>query len=799
VRLNSPKRKKIWTPYFLRERTLRTYLQALYNGLIGAHDNARVLLEYDPNFIDESLVRGNKLVRACFRSAVRYLTFLKEYSISDSVFATQLLEPARCAARFKLVARSTTRLIGLIFARSSEFYDKYFQDKVSSLSLIVPDLEGVMTLRCRTDMSRDIGYGMCELEGIQPIPYVNRIHPVHLSLEEETQATRLYDLDFLKVSLQDLPRFSHSLALENFCEVESTQFGKRCLGAPCIFSGLLSSVKVPQLTLQGVSKPTAAFNFLITNQLLSHLDTDISEIESLQGKAVRILAVVWYTHGRMEANTYPEVFFIEPIEDPSEMINDELQGFVRLRGRVRADTIRLRYPNDIFIHYPRRINYRDDGWVEWAPNVTSSNKIISKFLEEKLLMNRLRQQAVACPERSLIVHSDCIIDRSKLRRNTLAQKISKNKELQKCFVALLQIKDGLGTLPSSVRELVITVPDLNQKSLYETFEWLRNMGFIVKTRRGMRLSKEGVEVLYLANRGNILECLEDTFLKSGKRFVGLGELHSITKQPLSLLVRALRELEQEGKVTCSIVNGRRCDLFWNWQWPDGIPENALQEVLKKLRNMESQILTVLGDVPHALHTLKILEELHADNLTYFEITELLSRLRSNGRLERIEDDIWWYPWEKRILDILSSNPYDMFTYDELMNKACVPITEKWNILGILRKLKQAGKVTEVVKEKWAIQSQDEGVNRERMRKILKCECKKYVFEILQKRRKVQDEWLAGMARSYVRKLMSSYGKWDINPFKLCNEVINEMLEKGEIKRINSTLIFGKACATSPSR
>jgi hypothetical protein len=252
-------RSRAFLPYSIGEPAIRRALQNLYVAIIGSNDNARSLIERGPFDLDVDTAKGNHLVKKCFIAVSHWLARNKEFAVSERVFKEQIVEPARCAARFKLnithLPIRSTKLEGIIFSKSSPYYSKYHQRYLVTLSVIIPELETVMNLRCYADGQSNLEYGKYEIKGVQPIPYVNRLHPVNLSdlsLEKKDDTVNLSDLDFLKISFQDTGFFSYSLAMENFSEVESDQISvrRRHLGAVCILAGRLISVSPPRVTLQ---------------------------------------------------------------------------------------------------------------------------------------------------------------------------------------------------------------------------------------------------------------------------------------------------------------------------------------------------------------------------------------------------------------------------------------------------------------------------------------------------------------------------------------------------------------------
>ena len=158
------KENQAFLPVFLMERSIRRALQNLYVAIVGSNDNARVLAETDLDNINVSLAGGNDLVKNCFISSYKWLVIAREFALSEKLFLEQILEPVRNAARFIIDIRgdfsySSTTLKGIIFAKSDPYYSESFGDNRVTLSLIIPDIESVMSIRCSAVASNNIQYG----------------------------------------------------------------------------------------------------------------------------------------------------------------------------------------------------------------------------------------------------------------------------------------------------------------------------------------------------------------------------------------------------------------------------------------------------------------------------------------------------------------------------------------------------------------------------------------------------------------------------------------------------------------
>ena len=142
-----------WIPHFLSEQGLRIYLQNLYVAIVGSNENARNLTNQPLNEIRIDLCSGNPLSRRCYRNSIKWLRLVKEFSLDDELFNNQILEPARaaCRAKYRMGESSpfTLNTKAVVFRKSKPYYDLNFGGNIVTISVILPELHSIQSLRCR--------------------------------------------------------------------------------------------------------------------------------------------------------------------------------------------------------------------------------------------------------------------------------------------------------------------------------------------------------------------------------------------------------------------------------------------------------------------------------------------------------------------------------------------------------------------------------------------------------------------------------------------------------------------------
>ncbi|MEM2613165.1 MAG: hypothetical protein QXO15_02925 [Nitrososphaerota archaeon] len=750
-------------PMFLREKSVKMYLQSLYIALIASRQNAEIILNHQPDALDPDMARGHELAKKSFSYLKRWCERIREYAVSEEVYSRQICEPARLAARYRLSISTSTTLSGYVFSKSAEFYDPFFGENVVDLSVVIPSLGCPLTLRCRADHVRDLNPGMYEIGGVQPIPYVNRLHPVHLSIRNNRGELILKELDLLKASLYDLRRYPYSIAFENFCRVASRQLREKlrggvALGAIQVVAGYLSDVRLPLISIAG------RFNRGVAIQLV--WNGDIKGVEALRGEPVRALTVTWYGRGRQ---TLPEAFIIEPAESDSEILEDDIIGFVRARMKVAQEAIRHHYPNVDPSRFRTGSIKWEAGYLIWAQNkAPTSDDIVAGFLDQKLSLMRLRGEMPGPAEYAPLALWTLILDRQKVRLQTIAEKLYRNKSVMSCIVELVRMHENEELLPKSFKELCSI---FGTNLTYEDVLWMRDTGLIKKFGGEVKVTKIGVEVLYAATGAAILDWLRRELEEKG--LIAIPKAESSLNVPASLILRGLEDLRSAG-VRPLQLDGLDTRLIWVIEGDDHLTEFA-RTILARL---ESDVIDALRRVPHALSVSKILDALNR-RMGGLWIREILSTLRMRGRLLE-KDGMWIYPDESRIMDVLSGEPDKLLTLEELMKKAKIPGARKYIVFSLLWGLVKKGVVVQPRNGMWAIKTDDPHILRRRAENLIKADCKHRLLEILDKYYRTD----IITARARLRVCISCHENFrfsGINVDRLADEILEELEKEGHVR------------------
>lgn len=773
-------------PSFLYGNRIRAYLQALYVGLIGSSSNAQLLSMSQTGGIDRKSISGNRLVKSGLSYAISWLELAREFSISEEIFNSQFLQPAMLTAKFRTLAHSMLSLEGFVFSKSDDFFDRYFGGKTISLSVIVPVLQTVMSIRFRTEQSPGDVLGGVILRNVQPLPYVNRIHHYGVHIERTGVQPDLSSMHFLKTPAGDVNRFRSSMAFENFCEVYSTRFGRRYLGATAILTGRLVSVQLPTLVIQSLTGGET-LSMLASDFMLSNSGMSVAQIESLRGHIVRVMAVIWYGRATKRGELQPEIFAVQPVDDENQAQMDDLIGYIRLRGVVPLVRLHEMFPNiDVSAEIP--CVAVSGNQAIWQCGTADNVSVIEAFNETIRKIRMLRQQHLS-GEGTLLAESNGVIDRVKLNREWKVHWLSSNRKLLETLLMLIKYRDDYGSLPGRMKDICRLVPSAEPESALHQILLLRGTGFLMKKKDRAIIRKQAVEIAHDAVRAELIQALESVFGR--KHAVELNELEEITGYAPSIIIQALRELEKNGYVHPLHVGDRKCELVWIVKGSGDETEDYREEAMNALRNLENRVLLVLKGFPHPLHSSKILERLYAAGspLSNYTLMMVLSELQEEGRLTGNEG-MWSYPWEGRIMDLLSSRPQDLFSLHELMRDVSFPPMNAEDLRKILTVLEEKGLVWQPVKDFWCLNPRDDRERNLILQCILWHTCETFVIDEIKKHGGgVREDWLLHELRLFILKQRT-----ELNISSDCqcpspDEIIRNMLFQHALIRNNMMLVL----------
>lgn len=787
--------KDIWLPRFLREAGVRRALTALYVGLIGSSENARLLLDNDLDAIKPESAYGNPVTVYCFRFSIRWLKYLKEFSVSQKAFLEQFLEPARAVARFILAAREAAPysmpLHGLVFLKSPPFYDKAFGDNMCTLAILVPELNSVLSMRCRREQADSVTYGEYCIHGTQPVPFVNRAHPTKLEIETLDNTIDPFDLGFCKLSFKDLDNIDNLLAFENLSELWSEQIydinrprqGRR-LGLFAILGGkVLTAGSGPYVTIQDPCGSQSSCTFFVSQKVLKSLNMDLLELEELRGKLVKFMAIFWYRYGSIKFTPQcPEIINLKFVHDEHSLVKDDLVGFVRLRNKSDLKVLGARYNSVDLSSLPKPLVLRD-GRLTYDFSISGTNRIARIFSEQQALIRAIRENAIfeinGSKEIEPFILPEHILNTERLELKGMAEWIFGNKPLLNCLVALLMKRDLNGELPSTYKKFITNYPKFGSFFSVESFLWLKNLD-LIKVRKGksIQVTERGLIVAHLAVEEVITNPLKKVL--SEKSFIDFVGLETRIPAPPSILLKALHRLKEKGVITYSIIDGAKCELFWI---PYGKKEavqndDALSDRIKSLQN---QVMGVLNSVHYPLHTIAVLQRIRdkGENLSYPAIVMLLSRLADQKRIIKNKSGFWFYPLKVRVFDVLRENLFEAFTTEEIAIKVSLaPMPNHLLELNtILKELKQDRAIEEVMDGYWSLPTSN---NLDRRKQILINACRKIAMRLLERSSVGRDELLYEIV-TFVASAKKRIQTTEPS-LQIATEVINKMFETGEIIR-----------------
>jgi len=778
------KPSEVFFPRFLCERSIRFTNQSLYVSLVGAGENCKTLLE--SNLLKSGMTNasGNDLVKRGFQRLVSWLTISSEFCFSPEIYSSEILEPTRSSARFlseiRKLPKRTTHVSCYLLSKSDPHFDSFFGEKVVTVTVVIPTLKTVSTIRCHAEISGDLSFGEYELNDIQPLPFVNRIHPLNirdcLIAKKKGKGLCLSGLDFLKIYSEDIKNIQSSIALENFCEFHSFQSVGGQLGFPCVVGGKVVSVSPHNLTLQSISNSRTTFNFFLSPTLLSQLRKEVTKISSLVGKYVRILIVVWYRcHDHRTMANVPEILLMEQVGTDEEIWKDEIVGFVRLRGKVQTEDLRVRFPEQFLSTTPESIS-RDKSYFAWRFTHDNEDEIINEFHSETKLIRSLRASRTTV---SYPLQLREVFDFSKLSFEALGEKVSEDTDLLHVFLSLLRRKDSKGELSSEFDPRDFDRIDAIISN--EKFRWLCSMGFIVEnSEKKISICKVGEDVLYFAIRKLSESLLKKEILR--RSAASLNELSICADIPPSLCSVILKEMEGKKEVQCLHIQDRRCELFWLRLEAEPA---EIETCVANLNMYFSRIMLALNAVSYPLGTRKVMEKLREMNLLdldHYYLRLVLAELRAQGRIEMSESDMWFYRWDDRLRDILENNKDEAFTLDDLIKRANLPEIRRGDVLDILRSPKQESVATEIFKLTWSYPAKTETETRQKISRFLRKKLASFIIEVLSENTgTIGRARLNNLGRLFLGKEIANARFFPGPPDEIMEETFVYMCSSGQIE------------------
>lgn len=753
----------------LNERTIRNAMKNMHVSMMEAPENAKTFLYCDPAQFAMAMAHGIPSAKKSLVELCEWLDKMKHFSFHGKIFEDQIMQPIKLAVEFvkdlKDHGLHTAKITGFVFSKSMPYIDSIYGVSRVTISMIVPSIQIVVSIRCAEESSKKIIQGrFFDFSEVKPMPLANRLHQYHPVIKEsDCGSLSLFECDFIKTCFDDIASLSNSVEMENFTEIASSESHSRhYLGATLVVSGKILLVREPRVTIQNALGNNTA-TLLISTQLYENMSS--RSLDMFSGKFVRMLVACWYDSGQ-EPEGHPkslEVFYVEEAASQSEIVSDDIVGFVRLRGKVSKKTVEERYPGT---KVERISNLLLESGMLKLRSLIPDDPMLAKFVETNSKIRDLRS-GIKSEEIPVVKISD-ILDPDRVSSEILLRKIKGDGQFQNIMLTILKMKDMPGIITTK-RDLVQHL-HLDEESFRKMIWWLEITGLVSKDHENISLTKEGSEVMFKLLKANLAEYV------SGAKSTGIISIPEMEQKGVipSLLMKYLREEGSSLGILSYLEKGKRCELFWlDGNSKDG--EKLMQDIRKKINDLSSKVILIFRNTRYPLTTAKVLDELKKNNieLSYFSANFLLSKLEREKKLQ-ISGNSWVYDLESRVMDLFSQEPDGIFAVHGIAEKISVPSVEIDKVNSFLNELAAQGTITEIKPGIWTASEDSMG----KCKQFLKSYLKNSIFEFLKTNRAAEMSRIKSVVGYRARELCSKSIWKDAN--KITDEAIMEMVHDNKI-------------------
>lgn len=746
--------------YLLTERRLRTVLTFMYNSMIGSNENAVLVEKFDPSEIDPTRFGGTELTRISMAELCDWLEQIKLFTKNEGIYNAQFLEPVRIISKliqsFRIMKKRTTEIEGWVFSSSKPYQDMAGEKRVT-LSMVVPKLQTGMTIRVSDEEARKIGHGYFVFGRSQPVPLVNRLHQATPTNFASDKVVRLSEFDFLFTSFDDIEVLKRSVEMENFCEVESSQSEvKQHLGCPFVSFGRVASVRPPNIFLKNLRGDK-----VIKLQISHHFYKNNKEtnLAKLEGRTVRFFGVQWY--GARSKNDIkfemPELFHIEQDDNSGNLVNDEMCGVVRLRGKASVSELEKTFGCKMVVSGCLKA----DGDLISFNFATSDEPIISNFLESisKIWLNRQDLKTIAVQ-----VTEDQVIDKNKMKTEGLASLLrsSKHRILYEILLDYLLQMDRVGEydMDNTISTIKNWPEDLIKRKIY----FMKYLGIFEKTNTGFKITKSGTKVAFIS----ISRDLKARFSSLNERIISLKDIE-LEGIPPSIVLTYLRKGNVGGYKPIKF-EGVETEMYWSLE--SKISGNDYERLVLEYSNLRNEVLDIMRSVSYPLTSKKIVEKMsrRGTKVSDLVVRLLLEETTKSQRVRPI-DESWEYTLAGRVFDLFETQPKKNFGLDRVLQEIHVGTILKGDVKEILDEL-VLRKVLEKLNVGWTLNKEID----EKKNCIMKAMIRNAVKSLLEKRRTMDIGMLSGYVEGVLVK--TNYCKSSEERKKLIKKELMSMNDEG---------------------
>ena len=670
------------------ERELRKQLSNIYAAMVESTGNAELLIDRDLEDMGYGDTSGNFHTRRSMVDACEWLADVQFQCRDPGTFDDVIMGAVRKTAHYLVSVRKkkpTTSLEGWIFQKSKVLENTYGQR--IAMAMIVPQLESCMSVRLPDNVAEDMDKGhFYRFLSATPMPITNRLHvPTHKIVRVGT-SPRLPDWDFLKTAFDDRDKFSDSLEMDVYCEIPSIQSNSaHHLGAPIILAGTISFADESDVTIKGVAGNKS---FTVKRSGLE-LQTEC-DLQDMVGMSARFLVVEWYSPGKHKRgrDRFPELLWYEA-GDLQDLRNDDLVGYVRLRGSVDLDTLHDRY-GTVDVSKIGCLS-EDGGAIRYTGTAVPADPVVGEFLE---LVREIRKMWLQYRRDSgLPVTKHDVISDDNANTAVMTSKLEKKPEMKNTLSDIQAVFDATGNWAAKLDHT-------GEYGLKRHVKQLVRIDLLNSNGDNLEVTPIGRRILGMVLEGEIARYL--SFLNC--LYIPELDFHI----PRSIL---LRHLKNTGDFSESQVEWGKNKLLWVRSGATADPK--IKEYEDKLIRHHNLILRRLRTVNHPANPKFVHDELakQGRGIDYLSAGIMLDQLHRIGKLTGSED-IWEYDIYWRIRDLISEDRDGEWILDRVMAEIRAPLPDRKKAGDVLAKLEKEGLIVKLTGGVWVWRK--DGVDQRRV-------------------------------------------------------------------------------------
>ena len=676
------------------EQSLRKYLSNVYVSMIGSSENAKNILKIHPTDIRSKQVSGSRETQDGMRNACVWMQNVEILCSDKKTFDDVILGVIRLVAHYVTNVRdsdrSTVPLDCWIFQKSAPYKDVYGTHVI--LSMIVPEIESCMSIRLDANLSETIGLGFWRFESVLPMPLTNRLHHTTRKINPIEDILNLGRWDFLKISFVDRIEFSDSLEMNVYCEIASVQSnGRHRLGAPLILSGYIVSIDEFRITIKATMGDATLTMICAGGDVYTY-----EELVQMRDVPARFLIVEWYqTHVDYEPRRYAELLRIEAA-DPKDLRNDDMIGYVRLRGQVDYDDIRKRYGEVDLSEINCLI--LDGDMIRYSHVVSESkNPTIREFFAT---IQQIHDKWSGYKESGrILVTKSGISSQNSIDMTQIISYLREHPSLANTLSNIQAMFDYSGNR-------IFESDNSDRQERMKYVNTLKRMGLLDVSIDRRPATKKGIKVLAIIFRDEIEEYTKDL------DFIYFPEFES--RVPRSVMFAYLQD-SREFKI--GQVGSKNNKLLWI---RSGNDQRAIyKEFEDETERWHDLILRSIITINHPVTPKFVHDEIVKSNkIDYFSIVIMMHQLEQSKRIIK-SGDSWKYATYWRIRDLISTDRQSQWTLERVMKESKIGTLDKDKVLDYLRQIEREGVTVELSDGTWALKSDSDQIMRHATQMIRK--------------------------------------------------------------------------------